>query len=266
MLGSLYKLNIEKKKPNVSVELSKRFINGLKEYDIDIEDVKNNFKYCGGRNGEARHKNYWLLSCPNDDLPELVNKCVCNQDIVENCYITDGERILILGNCCIKRFCDTCNRTCESCGETHRNSKQNRCNKCKIIEKKTTKTTKKLCEKCGANHLNRVVNRCNKCRSHMCDKCGEYKSSSAYKNCYSCYSGNTHSCSADGIRVFITSSVDEIRYCKNKNYGICENKLYSKYDTCYTCFTKRREEYDQAYQNQKPQRINDELCFLKLIK
>jgi hypothetical protein len=269
MFGSLYKLNIEKNKPVVSVELSKQFINGLKEYDIDIEDVKNNFKYCGGNSGS--HLKYFRLSCPTDDLPEIVSECVCGHVILHNCYITDGERILILGNCCIKRFCETSNRSCEVCCETHRNTKQNRCNKCKIIEKKpTSPTTKKLCDKCGTSHLNRVINRCNKCRSHMCDKCDKYKSSSDYKTCYDCFSGNTRS--ADEIRELIkrnTPSVDEIRYCKNNIYGICKNKLFNKYDTCYSCYTKRREEYEeykQSYQIQKPQRINDEICFLKTIK
>jgi hypothetical protein len=36
-----------------------------------------------------------------------------------------------LGNSCIKRFIKKSGRTCETCGEPHKNRKVNMCNKCR---------------------------------------------------------------------------------------------------------------------------------------
>ena len=86
-----------------SIELTKKFIKGLKNYGLTYDEIKNsNWKYCGGNTG--RHLKYFKLCCKNDDLPDKVDECVCGHHINENCYITDGERILVLGNCCIKKF------------------------------------------------------------------------------------------------------------------------------------------------------------------
>lgn len=113
-----------------SVELTKKFIKGLKNYDLTYEEiVEGKWKYCGGNHGS--HLNYFKTSCKGDDLPEQVNECVCGHAISENCYITDGEQILVLGNCCIIKFCPKSSRTCEKCEAPHRNSKDNRCNKCR---------------------------------------------------------------------------------------------------------------------------------------
>jgi len=113
-----------------SVELTKKFINGLKNYDLTYEEiVEGKWKYCGGRSG--RHLNYFKLTCKNDDLPEQVNECVCGHKISENCYITDGEQILVLGNCCIIKFCPKSSRTCEKCEAPHKNRKVDRCNDCR---------------------------------------------------------------------------------------------------------------------------------------
>lgn len=134
-----------------SLELTKRFIKGLEDYNLSYDEIKNsNWKYCGGNKG--RHLNYFKLSCKNDDLPHKVNKCVCGHSIVENCYITDGEQILVLGNCCIKKFIPKSSRTCEKCGEPHKN---------------------------------RVVNRCNNCRKGVCDECDK-ECELKYKKCYKC--------------------------------------------------------------------------------
>jgi hypothetical protein len=224
MLSNLFKKDIQKEPLIASVELSKQFINGLKNYEIDFEDIKYNFKYCGGNRGS--HLNYFRLSCPNDDIPELVDECVCGHKIIENCYITDGDRLVILGNCCIKKFCDTSNRTCENCGETHRNSKQNRCNNCKIVEKKTTK---KLCEKCGASHKNRVVNKCNRCRNGFCDICDKYSNSvrGSYKTCYDCNNKKR-------VEEINKNKLPNVNYCKT-----CSKVISNEYINCYKCHINR---------------------------
>jgi len=131
------------------------FKKGLKEkYNLTYEDVRDNYKYCGGNS--KSHLNYWVLINKDKELPKKENSCVCSHKIQENCYITDGNNILVLGNCCIKAFVVKCNRTCENCGETHRNRKDNKCNKCREKEK----------SKCVS---------CNK------------QIQARYKKCYDCY-------------------------------------------------------------------------------
>ena len=116
--------------------LTERFKEGLLSYDLTQEEIiQSGWKYCGGNKGS--HRNYWDLVCGQYgyELPKHQNECVCGHHIEENCYITDdfddGE-ILILGMCCIKKFCPKSGRTCEICGEEHRNRIVNRCNDCRI--------------------------------------------------------------------------------------------------------------------------------------
>ena len=133
--------------------LTKKFIKGLMEYNLSIEEIQNgDWKYCGGDKG--RHLNYFKLTCPEDDLPGWTNECVCSHAIVENCYITDGDNILILGNCCIKKF---------------------------MPEGLSGRT----CSLCDAPHKNRIVDRCNDCREGLCDGCGKTINSN-YKKCWQC--------------------------------------------------------------------------------
>ena len=135
-------------------KISTQFRKGLAEYNLTIADIQN-WRYCGGSGG-GRHYNYWLLKgYTKEEMPEHVSKCVCGHDIQENCYIEnkeDGE-IMILGNCCIKRFMTKSGRTCEVCDEPHKN---------------------------------RLCNRCNACRVGVCDKCSK-SCNSTYSVCYTCF-------------------------------------------------------------------------------
>jgi hypothetical protein len=134
----------------METKLSKQFKSGLKDVGLKYEDM-GDWKYCGGDTG--RHLNYFILTCPNDDKPPHDNKCVCGHDIIENCYITDGDNILVLGNCCIKRFLKKSGRTCSLCEKPHRNQ---------------------------------IVDRCNECRVGLCDGCGK-ECDPSYKKCRKCY-------------------------------------------------------------------------------
>ena len=132
--------------------LTKRFIQGLKNYDLTLEEIQSsNWRYCGGTNGA--HLNYFKLMFKNKKplLPHE-DKCVCGHPIRENCFITDGTRFIVLGTCCIKKFVRYNSRTCEECGEPHRN---------------------------------RIVNLCNDCRKNVCEKCGE-ECDYPYRYCASC--------------------------------------------------------------------------------
>ena len=134
-----------------TLELTEKFIKGLQNYDLTYDEIKNNnWRYCGGSTG--RHFNYFKLCFEDQNLPDSTNECVCGHRIKENCYITDEEHILVLGNCCIKKFIPKSSRTCEKCGEPHKN---------------------------------RVVNRCYDCRIGICDKCNK-PCDERYKKCYNC--------------------------------------------------------------------------------
>lgn len=113
------------------MNISKRFENGLKRFNITPDDLKSDWKYCGGDRG--RHLNYFKVVCPDDVEPKHEDRCICGHRIKENCYITDGKFILNLGNCCVKRFLQKTTRTCEVCGCSHRNRKDNRCKKCRRV-------------------------------------------------------------------------------------------------------------------------------------
>lgn len=53
----------------MSIELTKKFIEGLKNYNLTYLDIVNNkFHYCGGDN--ERHLNYYKLCFNNKELPE----------------------------------------------------------------------------------------------------------------------------------------------------------------------------------------------------
>jgi len=139
---------------NINVKLTKKFIKGLQNYNLSYEDIKkDNWVYCGGDTG--RHLNYFKLFFKDRELPSHEDKCVCGHFIKENCYITNKKRLLTLGNCCIKKFLSKSKsgRTCEDCGNPHRNRKNNKCNDCR----------KKACKRCGK------------------------KSNNGYKYCYNCY-------------------------------------------------------------------------------
>jgi hypothetical protein len=121
-----------------SSDLTKKFIEGLENYGLTYEEIENSkWKYCGGNKG--RHLKYYKLCYPTGDLPQQTNECICGHHIDENCYITDEESLLILGNCCIKKFIKKSSRSCDDCGNPHKNRKINKCNNCRMG----------ICEKCG---------------------------------------------------------------------------------------------------------------------
>lgn len=122
-----------------TLELTERFIEGLEKHNLTLEEIQSgDWKYCGG-NGEQRHKNYFKLIFENDDYPDPDDHCICGHYIVENCYIYKHniDDILILGNCCIKKFVPKSGRTCSICDKPHKNRKDNLCNNCRKTNLKT---------------------------------------------------------------------------------------------------------------------------------
>jgi hypothetical protein len=167
-----------------TVELNKNLINGLIELGLEPNDIKENYKYSGG--DFDNHRSYFNLIFKNNiSQIKKATRCICKVKIAKNCYITKNNNIdtlLIIGNCCIKRFMKHKGRTCDECDEPHKNRLMNKCNNCK---KKY-----KICH-CG-NIINKKYTSCFKCKFKDVEvkydncKCGKSKKNS-FKSCYNCY-------------------------------------------------------------------------------
>lgn len=105
----------------VTLELSQRFVNGLKSYDLTKEEIEN-WRYVGGGHltNSLRHEllqQRFKKEFPEVDPPGLEARCVCGHPIQENAFISDGENLLVLGSCCVRRFTKTgTKKTCGLCG------------------------------------------------------------------------------------------------------------------------------------------------------
>ena len=116
--------------------VSKRFKTGLKKYNISLEDLKQNWWYMGGNS--KSHLIYFKNNY-NENLPEFDNYCICGHKIKTNCYITDGDNVLICGENCIANILNNKKKSCIKCNTIHRNKMDNLCKVCRkkfTIEKK----------------------------------------------------------------------------------------------------------------------------------
>jgi len=148
-------------------KLTKAFIRGLKEkHNMEYDDVKT-WIFCGGQANPnvdntpdefMAYENYFRLCFPNKPFPDIDNKCVCDVNLVHNCYMRKDvnspvDDILIIGSCCIKKFIEAGKvRKCYKCNADHKNRKYNLCNGCKVDEIDKEKQAKKDMAK-----YNRVV-------------------------------------------------------------------------------------------------------------
>ena len=122
---------------SINKDLSKRFIEGIKNYNLTLKEIESDgWGYCGGSNDIKRFHEYF----PKQELLPHKNNCVCGHDIINNCYITknfkkfDLNCILILGSCCVKKFIpEGKKKRCINCNEPHLNRKDNFCNECRAL-------------------------------------------------------------------------------------------------------------------------------------
>jgi hypothetical protein len=168
-------------------KMHKKFYEGLfNKYNMRSDDLKK-FKYSGGDRG-VHEKYSKMLKMNIENIPREYY-CVCGHPIKENCYVSDGEKILVLGNCCIKKFIpkENQNRTCSLCGSSHKNRNVNLCNncknRCKNCNGKNSEGTDIDCPNCYKNYdfcgvcnqkhyFNSVKsNRCKNCNAQKCYKC-----------------------------------------------------------------------------------------------
>jgi hypothetical protein len=132
---------------------------GLLQHNVSLEEFLTIYKYTGGDGNRLKddddrdsqqdaHIAYWVQTRGLwSKYPDWVNACICGHWIQENCYvvnINDDNKLIPLGNCCIKRFLgDKSGRTCDKCEAPHVNRKYNLCNKCK------PQSGQNKCEKCN---------------------------------------------------------------------------------------------------------------------
>ena len=126
--------------PSATIEstvVSGRLATGLQNYDLSLDEISNGkWFYCGGDHGT--HLSYWLLRNKTKkqmgkkewSFPPHESTCACGHPIMRNCYISNKKQILIIGNCCIKKFIHVKSRTCEECGNDHKNRNWNLCRDC----------------------------------------------------------------------------------------------------------------------------------------
>ncbi len=177
----------------------KRFCENLEALGLTYEEVERDYKYSGGNldeeGCETRHSRYFDMCFPRDPFPDKVKKCMCDHPIVENCYISkdfDINTLLIIGNCCIKKFIKASSRTCEVCQKSHRNTKTNYCNDCKDTYKK--------CNHCKVVNITGKSNYCStQCLEEhtyfKCKKCKILKQSiNKFNKCISCAVGRCSMC------------------------------------------------------------------------
>ena len=191
--------------------------NLLEKYNVRFNDLKE-WKYCGGDRDE--HLRYFNLVFPCDcelnlneglcdcNHPEKESNCVCGHHIEEQCYIqneNDKTRLITLGNCCIKKFLIKSRRTCDVCGNVHRNRKINRCNNCKNLANckiclalfvvsdhkelcASCDSRFRLCQDCKVQINKNQFKRCVTCQfGSKCTGCGR-SCPKKFKTCFSCFS------------------------------------------------------------------------------
>jgi len=188
------------------------------------------WEYAGG--DRDHHKKYFNLKFRNKNTkhPAQTDHCLCGHYIAENCYVynSTNEEIKVLGNCCIKKFIPKSSRTCEDCGETHRNRKWNKCNDC----------VENICFECGKEN-NSEYKYCYACdpRTKMCLECDRsYHGSSDI--CHAC--SNKKSCSICLSRYSIDNKWNRCYNCVKKICFTCGIEKNNKYKNCYSCYTKCR--------------------------
>ena len=237
---------------------------GLLEHDykLTVEELRTYFRYAGGswnrhadgdnqslefKDYSKRHYNYFKSVYKHGSLPEDKSYCICETKIKQNCYLADKRNpnvIVIVGNCCIKRFVseDNAGRTCRKCEAPHVNRKYNLCNQCKppanwnecdecyeFCRKpyKLCITHKRLKQKNEMEQRRQSIATMSDTDTDTEEEierkcaCGKVLTGS-YKKCYNCYIGidpnATHPCET------------------------CEKPVKGTFKNCYLCNQKLRKE------------------------
>lgn len=174
---------------NEGDNLTKRFIKGLENFNLTAEEIKRWIR-CGGSDDIDKFREIF----PDRNLPPHQEYCICGHDIIHNKYITNLEKteILVLGSCCVQRFCP---KKCDTCYQIFKSTSKT-CKECRDKKHKKDKLEKqKLCDVCKEPHKNRKYNLCNVHKEYYssCVKCEKYYAFNSYDNnhinkmCKKCY-------------------------------------------------------------------------------
>lgn len=209
-------------------------IANLKDMGLTLSEIYN-WEYCGGSgivgSPHEKHLMMYMATHPNFVKPEKTSTCICNHPIVENCYITDGDRVLTFGNCCIKRFVKSgpCLRCTRCSAVIKRAIKIALCNDCKKY---------RVCKSCNVEFADSSKSiRCPDCRSlKYCEVCDEsyygketYCSDCTPKQCEICkdiFKGQTLRC----------KECSTVKYCSNV---FCRAAFYGKGRECHACSAEK---------------------------
>ena len=107
--------------------LSKRFKSGLEKLGLSEEDVRENYQYVGGETGE--HLQFFKACYPDRPLPTHQDVCICGHRCSMNCFISNGETFLSVGESCASKWLPQ--KVCKDCGSKTRNRKDMLCSKCR---------------------------------------------------------------------------------------------------------------------------------------
>ena len=158
------------------IELTDRFIDGLKQYGMTEEDIKN-WRWCGGT-GNISDIKYWKMCFPNATPPDTEKHCICGQKIIIQNWITYNQEFIVIGSECRNKFLDHKGKSCNRCKEPHRNRKDNYCTSCReflrIEEFKKEEQDRKQQQRITLCFCGKVIN----------------QNGTNYKQCYNCYNQN----------------------------------------------------------------------------
>lgn len=198
--------------------------NKIKKYKLSLEDIATSgWRYLGDDRGT-----YLKISCKDTNrLPAFTDRCLCNHPIKHQCYITNDKDIVVLGNCCIKKWIPKHlrGRTCDLCRKPHKNRKNNLCNDCRAIQP-DVRTPRKMCERCLNPHRNRKDNFCNGCREELKqqDRLNEELRQIAYRYClrFGKYKDHTLEQVYDKDPKYVKWLVDNLNQSDERNQRLFE--------------------------------------------
>jgi len=198
-----------------SIEKQKRFVEGLKELGLDVDDVKN-WKCIGCDNQDNSNNDphdpirylMWIKWCDKNNRdyrrePEQTWQCVCNNKIKYNYWATpndkrEGKNIITIGSCCMTHFLE--------------DGKKKHCIKCNKVN---TRRLSDICFDC-TNEINAKQKQLKEDNKKKICKCGKYKKEE-FPLCFECNKNKP------------------VSNTKTKKCAGCSEMINYKFKLCYHC-------------------------------
>ena len=217
-------------------EKNNRFFENFKKAlkELTSDDNPEHYIYYGGNHGS--HLNYWMIICGNRGVkpPQFSDTCLCGHPIYNQCYIKHeaSGKIIVCGNCCIKRFIppQKRHRTCENCMHPHKNRRDNLCSGCREYWHSCF-DCKQLCDK--------RYTVCLTCRLSPCEGgCGQMTDRG--RKCEAC---RNKPCKFKLCKINTSNNSGFCTTCENTVKRKCKtcgiNKHLLKWNCCFECYAVR---------------------------